>query len=410
LTLSAELRIGFVTTSFPRYSGDAAGSFVFGLARGLAGRGHRIQVVVPEPSGPSDWQGGADWLDGVEVLAAAYARPRGLQRLFWGDGAPDNMRANPALACLGPFAAVALLAKTSMLARSWDLAVSHWLVPSALAAGVVKVFGVRHIAVAHSADVNLLGRLPFGPWLGAAITRSADHFGFVSCGLRDEFLSLLPNGSAGIARERSSVLPMGIDSEELVSGKSRGKIRRELGINGFCVLFLGRLVPIKGVDLLIDAMRDLQGSTLVVAGDGSMRASLEKRAIDRGVNARFLGFVGPKERAGLLLACDAAALPSRVLSSGRHEGLPVALMEIMQSGRPVVVSATGSMPELVEDGVSGLVVPPNDASALRDALKRLYKNPELAHRLAWDGKRRVKDRDWSAVLNSWEDLIFRIAR
>ncbi|MCP4675673.1 MAG: glycosyltransferase family 4 protein [Deltaproteobacteria bacterium] len=398
-------RIGFVTTSFPKHSGDASGSFVFELARALVRSGHTVEVVVPEPAVPADWDHDFDWLRGVRVHGAPYMRPRRLQKLFFGAGVPDNISRNPILAGLVPPALFGLLAQTARRARRWDALVSHWLVPSALISGLARKRDTRHLAIAHSADVHLLGHLPLGRILASAALRGADHMGFVTGGLRDEFLSLLAPTAAVDALKRSSVTPMGVDMDALAQRKSGDDVREDLGLDKFTVLFLGRLVPIKGVDLLIDAAIGASGIQIVIAGDGPERERLEKRASERGIDARFLGWIGPERRADLLGACDAVAVPSRVLQNGRHEGLPLVVLEALGAGCPVIAAASGGISEIIEDDVSGFLVPPGDVDALHSAMMKLKLNPDISRCLSIAGRKRAEVRDWNALVPIYEELI-----
>ena len=93
-----------ITTSFPRFCGDPAGCFVFGLARELVSRGHLVEIIAPEAKEPADWGEDTPWLEGVRVFAAPYIRPRRLSGLFYGAGVPDNLKWTPALAGLIPSA------------------------------------------------------------------------------------------------------------------------------------------------------------------------------------------------------------------------------------------------------------------------------------------------------------------
>jgi glycosyltransferase involved in cell wall biosynthesis len=399
-------RIGIVTTSFPRCAGDAAGSFVLGMARELSRRGHLVEVVAPEPRGPADWGRGAEWLEEVEVFAAPYVRPRRLARLFFGAGVPDNLARAPWLAALVPPAVAGLAAAAAARGRCWDAVVSHWLLPSAPVAGSMRRRGARHLAIAHSGDVHLLGRAPLGGAVARWIARSADHVGFVSRRLERRFLDLADPGGVRRLEGKTAVTPMGIDLEGLVADAPRAELRDRLGLDRSSVLCLGRLVPIKGVDVAIEALAGAEGTRLVVAGDGPERGRLEALARSRGADVAFLGAVDPERRAALLAACDAAVIPSRVTPGGREEGLPLALVEALGAGLPVVATRTGAMDELVEDGVSGLLVPPDDAAALGAAVERLGDDRELATRLGAEGRRRVENRDWRKLGDLYEELLF----
>ena len=133
-----------------------------------------------------------------------------------------------------------------------------------------------------------------------------------------------------------------------------GLARERWNIRGKTVLFVGRLVDVKGVDVLMNAARGALWS-VIVAGPGHPPIALP--------NVRFVGPVSPRERDELLAACDALAIPSRRLSSGRTEGSPVIAQEGLLAGIPIIASRVGGLGNL---DVS--LVEPDDPSALRRAL------------------------------------------
>jgi glycosyltransferase involved in cell wall biosynthesis len=398
-------RIGVVTTSFPRWRGDPSGAFVLGLAVALAERGHRVEVLAPEPREVASWRSGEAWLGGVEVRAIPYARPRWLESLFYGAGVPDNVARHPALVALAPLAAASILAAVRRRAPSWDAVVSEWLAPSALAVAALGERRPAHFAIAHSADVHLLSRLPFAGVVAARIAAGADRVGFVAEILRREFCDLLGPARTALFARKLVLAPMGVDAVDLATPRARGEIREELDLRGFTVLFLGRLVPIKGADVLVDAAAFGADLTIVIAGDGPERAALERRARARGVDVRFLGAVDGRRRAELLAACDVVAVPSRVLGDGRHEGMPTVVIEAMSSGVPVVATASGGIPEVVRDGESGLLVPPDDPGALASAIARLRADGALRAASVARGREIASARSWGAVASSVESAF-----
>lgn len=388
---------GFVTTSFPRSPQDPAGAFVLGMARALVARGHEVEVIVPESPGPHRW-GDPTWLEGIRVWPAPYARPSRLQRLFFGAGAPDNLSSSFIARALVPFALAGLAATTARRSRGWDRVVSHWLVPSALVASFATPRRIPRIAIAHSGDVHLLSGSRLGPLLGRRVLRGSTFTGFVSRRLLDDLGAIVGERAIGEAGGRVGVVSMGIDPGQLVPSMSRESIRAGLGLSRFAVLALGRLVRIKGFHVLLEAARRLEDVEVVIAGGGPMGAELEEMARSLGDRARLVGEVGPAERAELMAACDALAVPSVRLEDGRQEGLPVVIAEAMAAGLPVLASRTGGISEIVEDGRSGLLVEPGDPVALAGALGRLASDRRLADLLARNGRRLAAGRTWDRVL------------
>lgn len=143
------------------------------------------------------------------------------------------------------------------------------------------------------------------------------------------------------------------------------------------VLAVARLVPQKGIDVLVRAAAQLD-ATVLVAGDGPERAALEAEAAGR---VQFLG--RRTDVPALLASAGVFVLPSR------YEGTSLALLEAMGAGKAVVATAIGGNDELVRDGIDGLLVPPDDADALAAALGRLLDDPQLRARLGAAAAARV---------------------
>lgn len=151
------------------------------------------------------------------------------------------------------------------------------------------------------------------------------------------------------------------------------------------LLFVGALTTGKGVDVLLDALaRTGPGTTLVLAGDGPQRATLEAQARTLGIAARttFLGRVGRAEVTTLLQTSAALVLPCR-----QPESFGLVGVEAMAHGLPVVASGLGGVREWLDHGRTGLEVPPLDPGALARAVDTLVGSPELARRLGEEGRR-----------------------
>jgi glycosyltransferase involved in cell wall biosynthesis len=146
------------------------------------------------------------------------------------------------------------------------------------------------------------------------------------------------------------------------------------------VLYVGRLSEEKGIRELVDAAR---GLNLVVAGDGPLRPLVPEA----------LGFVPPSEAQRLLARAAVVVLPSH------REGLPMVLLEALAHGRAVVATPVGGIPSLVEDGVSGLLIPSGDPGALRGSIDRLLADKDLRRRLGEAGRARVTE------LCSWPRVV-----
>lgn len=158
---------------------------------------------------------------------------------------------------------------------------------------------------------------------------------------------------------------------------------------GTRLLYVGRLSAAKGLPVLFESLADLcrrhDGIVLTLVGDGELRSELTALAEAAGLaaNVSFVGFEAEAEVRARLAETDVFVLPSFA------EGVPVSLMEAMASGVPVVTTAIAGVGELVEDGVSGFLVPPGDAASLTERLERLVADPALRQRFGDAGRAKV---------------------
>ncbi|HUT11660.1 MAG TPA: glycosyltransferase family 4 protein [Thermoguttaceae bacterium] len=200
-----------------------------------------------------------------------------------------------------------------------------------------------------------------------------------------------------------AVIHCGVDTENLCpSGEDAPTTRQDGPLSVTCI---GTLHEVKGQTHLIEACRLLRQRGLDVhchlIGDGPDRKALfaQVSQSDLADRIRFHGWRTRAEIIELLRQADVLAAPSVPSKDGRREGIPVALMEAMACGVPVVASELSGIPELVRHGQSGLLVPPGDAAALADAIQRLHADRPLHRRLA-QGARETVQRDFDLSKNA----------
>jgi len=164
--------------------------------------------------------------------------------------------------------------------------------------------------------------------------------------------------------------------------------RNESRTPGAHLVLVGRLAAVKGVPVLLDALArvtDIPGLRLTLVGDGPDRAALEARTRTLGLSGRvtFAGYQTSSQAAATLRDADALVLPSFA------EGLPVVLMEAMAAGLAVVTTQIAGIPELVQDCVTGRLVPPGNRTALAQALREVLTDPDRAAAMGRAGMARV---------------------
>jgi len=314
-----------------------------------------------------------------------------------------------------------------------DVICSHWLVPSGLVGSITsRLLGKTHIAVEHSGALHFLARSRVGRSIARFVIRGSDRVIAVSADLKVKLLNISPDAGSKI-----EVIPMGIVTERaLAIGQLHSTEQSPASCRGVSpwaplvaspvclpvrgghggpplqagscyrtVLFVGRLVEIKGVDLLLTALNGMRGVRLVVAGDGELRRDLEARARELSVAARFVGQVGALEREALLSSCDVVVIPSRVLADGRSEGTPVICLEAMAAGRVVVAARTGGLPDVIVDDENGLLFEPGDHCSLREKLLLALEDENLGRRIAANARRSAQAYDWALIGERFNQIL-----
>lgn len=205
----------------------------------------------------------------------------------------------------------------------------------------------------------------------------------VTCG--ETTRELLIRGQGFPEREVVSI-PTGIDFPSFVPHRGRAAVRQDLGIpeDAYAVLMVGIVRAVKRHEVALWALHALRGRVanirLLVAGDGPMIEDMQRLARELGI-AGQINFLGQRDDIpDLMGAADCLLLTSR------SEGVPQAVTQALGSGLPVVATAVGGVPELVRDGVTGLLVPAENPAAVAGALERLARQPETARQLARQGR------------------------
>ena len=380
------MRLIYVTAGFPTGSGEA---FFAAEVEALRDLGHDVRIV------PIRGRKQVVHDDAQALLRFAVVRPLLDATIAWTALTEVARRPGPAVAALG----VVLRARSLRVALK-NLAVApkalwlaslarslraehihaHWAGTTASAALIAsRVSRTPWSFTAHRWDIdedNVLGRKT----AEAAFARAIDRLGA-------EQVAAHASPGAEVL-----VVHMGVPL-----GESQPPSRHNEG-GSLLVLAAGNLVDKKGHRVLVDAagLLSARGTpvTVEIVGDGPLEERLQAR-IDSSSLGEVVRLAGPMPHGRLLgeLASGrwhVVVQPSVVLPDGETEGIPVTLLEAMAHGVPVVASAIGGIPELL-DGNAGLLVPPDDPGALADALARLAADPELRAELAESGRRRIAE-------------------
>ena len=245
---------------------------------------------------------------------------------------------------------------------AFDAILATWAYPDVVASvGIAARIGVPVVAKVHGSDLNVLAQGRLRRRMIAGALRRCAAVVAVSSGLKQHVVNL------GVPEDRVTVIPNGVDVGRF-RPLDRFVCRRRLGLpeQGRRVVFIGHLTPVKGLNVLLEALSDLPAEvSLSLVGEGEERGRLEALAAAQGLRDRVT-FVGarPHDEVPLWMnASDIVCLPSL------NEGCPNVVLEALACGRRVVATAVGGIPDLLSDPRAGRLVPPGNTRALAEALQ-----------------------------------------
>jgi glycosyltransferase involved in cell wall biosynthesis len=353
------------------------------VARFLQSHGHQVEVVVTAAAEPA--------AEPFSVRWASRSRPIGIRHvdsllMIW-----RHARAADVVYSTGMFGrsgiAAAVARRPLVLKLTGDPAFERLRARGAVA-GDVESFqdgggGLTGFALRRLRD---------------RVLRRAAHVFTPSGYLRDLVIGW------GIAADRVSVMPN--PAPFSAPSEPRDALRRRYSFGGPTLAFAGRLTAQKALDVMVAALADCPGVSLVVAGDGGERDALVADVAARGMTdrVRVLGALPREEVLDLFAAADASIL------SSSWENFPHSVVESLAVGTPVIATRAGGVAEVVVDGSNGLLVPVGDAGALAAAVRRYFEDEGLRTRLRADAAVSVVPYRADRLLGMLEQTLESVAR
>jgi glycosyltransferase involved in cell wall biosynthesis len=346
---------------------------VQGLARGQHARGHRVCVVpVVEPGADLEAFLGPLAAAGVGVHPVTVAGRRYLQ---------ERNAVRRFLECWRP-----------------DILHTHGYRSDVVNGGMARRQGIATVSTLHGSS-RMGGLSHLFEWIQKRALRGFDGVVAVSAPLRVELLD------RGVPCERLHLVPNAW--QPLTSFLSKPQARTALGVpeTGLRIGWVGRLVPIKGPDVFVEALARLSGAggwSASMIGDGPERQRLEALVRTRAAGGRVILHGGMPQAERFFSAFDVLVL------SSRSEGTPMVLFEAMASGVPIVATAVGGVPDVLGDG-GGWLVPPEDPLALASAMKSALSDPAERRERAGRARARLNGEYDPGLWLERHDRVYRAA-
>lgn len=401
------LRIICPTYWYPQYASDTQATYVHDINRHLVRRGHSVTVVTPgDPSLSRE-----DMFDGVRIVRFPLNLPADLT---YGRVAQSRV------SWLGRFARVAVMANyleaqhRAIMAEArenrTDVIHAHWAIPTGPAAVIAaRKLGVPSVITMHGGDVYVNPEqgydFPTRWYVRPALRWTLRHAGALTAITEDCRQHAL---RAGAPDDHIRLVFNGTDLRRFSPGENGSAPDLQFGPN--MIFACRQLFPRKGIRFLLEAAAQLKPRfpdlKVVLAGDGFERPELARLAADLGIGSdvTFLGWVPNADLPPYYRAAAVSVIPSL------EEGFGIPAAEAMGCEVAVVASDAGGLPEVVEHGVTGLVVRRGDSGALAQAIGSLLADPERRRLMGQAGRERaLRLFDWDRTAEQFEQLYAEVA-
>ena len=367
IKINQNLKITILTTSFPRFLDDSAGIFIYKFASQLSDIKCSVNVVAPHDIMVKPH----DFSKNLGIHYFKYFFPLRFQSFAYEGGMVNRIKSNWLRVLQLPFFMISFFFKAFRVSKDSDIIHSYWAV-AGLVALIVKFFRRTPIIFTVWGSDIIFTKIPIISFFYKLFLKQADAIVCESQHFKKQLTDF------GIPGDLFSVVPNGIDYNKFNPG-DKIDCRRQLGLptKKLIILSVGNLIILKGHNYLIDAIPELVSSQsnlqFVFVGDGEYRSHLENQAKKLNV-ADQIYFAGQQDVSKMplwMISADIFVHPSL------SEGTPNSVIEAMACKLPVLATTVGDIPNIIEDGKDGLLIPPKDSDQLASKLNNLIQSQKL---------------------------------
>lgn len=286
-----------------------------------------------------------------------------------------------------------------------DIISSQFMLIQGVTGAIVRKFlGIPHILTIHSQGLFTLKKVPFGRYIARFIIRNTDMIITISTFIKSTLDELTGYDS------KAEILPLGVNMNTFFPKKNTGLKAKYNIQEKYVLLFIGRLLEVKGIEYLIASMKliisKIANIKLLIIGDGALKPELENKTQELNLTGHisFLGAKKHEELVDYYNICDLLVLPSILDKYGQTEGRGVVIFEAMACGKPVIASNIGGIPETVRNGYTGFLTAPGNAEdiAAKIIMALTQCNLEKMGKIARED---VLKYDWEEIGRKYRQII-----
>jgi glycosyltransferase involved in cell wall biosynthesis len=387
IKVNQNLKITLLTTSFPRFQDDSAGVFIYKSATHLSAINCSVNVVAPHDINVQP----QEIPKKLAIHHFKYFYPLRFQSFAYKGGMANRIKNNWLRVLQFPFFMICFFLKAFRISKDSDIIHSYWSV-AGLIALITKFFRSSPVIFTIWGSDIFFTKIPVISFFYKIFLRQADA---IVCESQD-FKNQL--NDFGVPEGIISIIGNGIDYNYFKPG-DKIKCRRNLGLpkEKLIIMAVGNLILLKGHRFLIEAIPELISNHsnlhFIFVGDGEYRSHLENQVTKLNIlnNVQFVGQQDVSQIPNWLISADIFVHPSL------SEGTPNSVIEAMACKLPVIATSVGDIPNIIEDGKDGFLIPPRDSRQLASKLNSLIQNEKLREQFGLNGLQKVQSK-----FGSWE--------